>query len=230
MSGPLIQAMGVASGYGAVEAIHDVDLEIHPGQMVTLLGANGAGKTTTLLTLSGELRPSQGEINWLGAKSPMQLPKLARSGLAYVTEERSVFMQLSVMDNLRVGRCDIEMALELFPELKTRLKIHAGLLSGGEQQMLALGRALARRPKLLLADELSLGLAPMVVRRLLEAVRVATTAGVAALVVEQHARIALEYSSHAYVMYRGRVVHFGTADETVANLDEIESKYLAPMG
>jgi branched-chain amino acid transport system ATP-binding protein len=227
---PILEAIGLASGYGVVEAIHGVDISVSPGQMVTLLGANGAGKTTTLLTLSGELKPSAGEVRWKGAPSPQRLWKMAQSGLAYVTEERSVFMQMSVMDNLRVGKCDVDMALELFPELKPRLKVHAGLLSGGEQQMLSLGRALARRPEVLLADELSLGLAPLVVRRLLEAVRVATTTGIAALVVEQHARIALEYATDVYVMQRGRVVHSGTAQDVVANLDDIEARFLAPIG
>ncbi|MDT2006141.1 ATP-binding cassette domain-containing protein [Rhodococcus opacus] len=125
------------------------------------------------------------------------------------------------------AQCDAEMALDLFPELRNRIDIKAGLLSGGEQQMLALGRVLARRPKLLMVDELSLGLAPLVVRRLLAAVRAAVDEGVGVLLVEQHPRLALRYADHAYVMHRGRISHSATAEETLANIDEIERTFMS---
>ena len=141
--------------------------------MVALLGANGAGKTTTLLTLAGELPPLQGQVAFDGIVTKAPLYKRARNGLTFVTEEKSVFMGLSTRDNLRVAGVDMDEALTLFPELERRLHVRGGLLSGGEQQMLTLARALARKPRVLLADELSMGLAPLVVKRLLEAVRAA---------------------------------------------------------
>jgi branched-chain amino acid transport system ATP-binding protein len=152
----------------------------------------------------------------------------ARQGLTFVTEEKSVFMGLSTRDNLRVADVDIEQALDLFPELAKRINVRAGLLSGGEQQMLTLARALTRRPRVLLADELSMGLAPIVVKRLLEAVvDAAKQQGTAILLVEQHARKALEYSDRAYVMRRGRIELSGTAGELLGRIGEIEDRYLA---
>ncbi len=168
MSSPsLIEARKLSSGYGNVPVVRELDLQVSSGEVVVLLGANGAGKTTTLLTLAGELTASAGEVLWFGSPTTDPLFKRARGGLALVTEERDVFSQLSVKENLRVGRGDIEFAFELFPELATRTRQRAGLLSGGEQRMLSLARALSRRPRLLVADELSLGLAPLVVQRLL---------------------------------------------------------------
>jgi branched-chain amino acid transport system ATP-binding protein len=225
---PVLEARGVAAGYGPQPVIHEVDLVVCPGEVVGLLGANGAGKTTTLLTLAGELPLLQGEVRLDGTPTSAPLFRRARQGLTFVTEEKSVFMGLSTRDNLRVADVDVEQALDLFPELTKRINVRAGLLSGGEQQMLTLARALTRRPRVLLADELSMGLAPIVVKRLLEAVvDAAKQQGTAILLVEQHARKALEYSDRAYVMRRGRIELSGTAGELLGRIGEIEDRYLA---
>jgi len=224
---PLLTARGVSSGYGAIPVISDVHLEVRAGEIVAMLGSNGAGKTTTLLTLAGELPVTSGEIAFLGSTSRSSLYQRSRQGLAYVTEERSVFMRLTVMENLRLASADRDEAFALFPELKSLAGRRAGLLSGGEQQMLALARALARKPKLLLADELSLGLAPMVVDRLLAAVRRAADQGVGVLLVEQHVGKVLKYADRAYVMRRGRIAMSGTAGEMRSRMAEIEESYLS---
>ncbi|MFI5794565.1 ABC transporter ATP-binding protein [Streptomyces sp. NPDC051677] len=223
---PLIEARALAVGYGAQPVVHDLDLEVRPGEVVALLGANGAGKTTTLRALSGDLTPMDGEVRWLGEAARAPLHRRARQGLAYVGE-RTVFTRLHTEDNLRVGRVATEQALHLFPELEKRLKTGAGMLSGGEQQMLSLARALCRAPKLLLADELSLGLAPLVVDRLLRAVREAADRGLGALLVEQHVRKVLDIADRVYVLQRGRITMAGTPKDLRGNLDAIESSYLA---
>lgn len=151
---PLIEARSLSAGYGSRPVVRDLDLEVRPGEVVALLGPNGAGKTTTLRALSGSLAPMGGEVRWLGEPGRAPLHRRARQGLAYVGE-RAVFTRLDTADNLRVGRVRSRQALELFPELEKRLTTGAGMLSGGEQQMLSLARALCRAPKLLLADELS---------------------------------------------------------------------------
>ena len=163
---PLLLARAVSAGYHGHPIVRDLDVEVHAGQVVALVGPNGAGKTTTLLTLAGELQPLTGEVAFLGNSRAGSLFRRAQHGLGFVTEERSVFPNLSVSENLAVARCDVDKALGLFPELRPLLRRRGGLLSGGEQQMLTLARALARDPVLLLADELSLGLAPLVVQRL----------------------------------------------------------------
>jgi branched-chain amino acid transport system ATP-binding protein len=225
---PAIEARGLAAGYGPQPVIHEIDLEVRPGEVVAMLGANGAGKTTTLLTLAGELPPLAGEVRLDGAVSTAPLHVRSRNGLMFVTEEKSVFMGLTTRENLRVAGADLDAALRLFPELERRIDVRGGLLSGGEQQMLSLARALCRKPRVLLADELSLGLAPLVVQRLLEAVReAADTTGTAVLLVEQHVRKALRYADRAYVMRRGRIELSGTAVELRARIGEIEERYLA---
>jgi branched-chain amino acid transport system ATP-binding protein len=224
----VLEARSVSAGYGPQPVIHEVDLVVCPGEVVGLLGANGAGKTTTLLTLAGELPLLHGEVLLDGTPTSAPLFRRARQGLTFVTEEKSVFMGLSTRDNLRVADVDVEEALDLFPELTKRINVRAGLLSGGEQQMLTLARALTRRPRVLLADELSMGLAPIVVKRLLEAVvDAAKQQGTAILLVEQHARKALEYSDRAYVMRRGRIELSGTSGELLGQIGEIEDRYLA---
>jgi branched-chain amino acid transport system ATP-binding protein len=223
----LLEACALSVGYGSVPVVRGIDLEVHGGEVVALLGPNGAGKTTTLLTLSGALVASAGEVRLHGQVKRTSLHKRARAGVGLVTEERAVFMRMSVLDNLRVGRCDIDFALELFPELATRLRVPVGLLSGGEQQMLALGRTLARRPTVLLADELSLGLAPLVVQRLLQAVRAAADGGIGVLLVEQHVRKVLAVADRAYLMQRGRIYLSGSSEEIWGQLADVEDFYLS---
>jgi ABC-type branched-subunit amino acid transport system ATPase component len=230
MDATLLKTESLCAGYGSIQVVHDLDLEVRPGEVVALLGANGAGKTTTLLTLAGELPPIGGRVAFNGNWTNSALHRRARNGLGFVTEERSIFKGLSTEENFRVGRVNTELALELFPELGPRLKVKAGLLSGGEQQMLTLARVLSRRPKLLLADELSLGLAPLVVDRLLQAVRQAADSGLGVLLVEQHVRKVLRFADRGYVIRRGRIVLQGTSTELSGQLAEIESTYLAAGG
>jgi branched-chain amino acid transport system ATP-binding protein len=223
---PLLEARNLSAGYGSLAAVRDLDIEVRAGEVVTLLGPNGAGKSTTLRTLAGALTPLAGEVRWKGVATRAPLHRRARAGLAFVPEERSVFMGLTAAENLRVGNGPATKALELFPELEPHLKRKTGLLSGGQQQILTLARALATDPEVLLADELSLGLAPMVVTRLLGAVREAAERGVGVLLVEQHARQALAVADRVYVLQRGRVALSGSADEILGRLDEVERTYL----
>jgi branched-chain amino acid transport system ATP-binding protein len=221
----LLRARGLVAGYGELAVVHGVDLEVGQGEIVALLGPNGAGKSTTLLTLVGELPPLGGEVEWLGAPARGGLHQRARDGLGFVSEERSVFMAMSVRDNLLLGSGGIGPAVELFPELGALLDRRAGLLSGGEQQMLTLARALAREPRVLLADELSLGLGPIVVDRLLAAItHAALDRGVGVVLVEQQARRALQVADRWYLMRRGTIVAGGAASDGIAG---IEAAYLA---
>ncbi len=218
----------MSTGYSGVPVVREMSLTVDEGEVVCLLGPNGAGKTTTLLALSGELPLSGGEVSMFGVPTTDPLFQRARNGLSYVTEERSVLKQMTARDNLRVADVDEAEVLSLFPELESRMTTRGGLLSGGEQQMLTLGRALARKPKLLLADELSLGLAPLIVDRLLKAVReAADERGAGVLMVEQHARKALKYADKAVVMRRGRVVLTLPANEAIARIKDIEETYLS---
>jgi len=228
MTAPAIEARNLSAGYGKEAVIKGINIVVNPGEVVALLGSNGAGKTTTMLTLSGELPPLEGEVLIDGAPTKAPLHARAKNGLSYVTEEKSVIMGLSTRDNLRVGKADVEEALRLFPSLEKRIDVAGGSLSGGEQQMLTLARALGRHPKVLLADELSMGLAPLIVQRLLQAVReAADTRGTGVLLVEQHVRQALKYADRAYVMRRGVVELEGTAKDLAARIDEIEATYFA---
>ena len=196
--------------------------------MVALLGPNGAGKTTTLLALGGVL-PSTGEVRYDDRPLTGPLHRRARRGLGLITEERAVFRQLSTRTNLALGAGGVDGALEVFPELDRLLDRKAGLLSGGEQQMVVLARALAARPRLLLVDELSLGLAPMMVARLLTALGEAAADGMSVLLVEQHARQALEIAARAYVLLRGAIELEGTGADLLARLPEIERTYLGGL-
>ena len=228
MSDALLVAEGVSAGFHGHPIVHDLNLTVSAGKVVVLLGPNGAGKTTTLLTLAGDLPALKGEISIDGKATTSPLYSRAKNGLSFVTEERSVFMRLTVSENLRVGRGDTERALELFPELRPLLRRRAGLLSGGEQQMLSLARALARTPKILLIDELSLGLAPLVVIRLLDAVRAAAREyGVGVLLVEQHVKQALRVADEVLVMQRGTIVLEGPTEAVRGRLGDLEAAYLS---
>ena len=228
MSGEcLIEARGLSAGYGKMAVVRDVDLRVDAGEVVALIGANGAGKTTTLLTLAGELTPLEGEVRLFGSATRAPMHVRCRSGVSYVTEERSVIMEMSVADNLKLAKVAPDVAFGFFPALEAIMGRRAGLCSGGEQQMLSLARALGRSPKVLLADELSLGLAPLVVTGLLQAVRdAADQQGVGVLLVEQHVRQALKIADRVHVMERGRIVLSGTTDEVEGQLDRIEAAYL----
>ncbi|GEP34255.1 ABC transporter ATP-binding protein [Nocardioides szechwanensis] len=223
----VIEARGLTAGYGGTPAVHDLDLDVRGGEIVALLGANGAGKTTTLLALAGEVSPIAGTVSFHGDSRRRALHQRARRGLGFLTEERCVFMELTGWQNLKLGRGKPEAALEFFPELEEHLSKRVGLLSGGQQQMLALGRVLAGEPRVLLADELSLGLAPLVVERLLAAVRRAADAGVAVVLVEQHVRQALAVADRVKVMRRGRVVMSGDAADLRDDPERIAAHYLS---
>lgn len=221
-----IRATDVSAGYSGVPAIRDVNMEIGHGQMVLLAGANGAGKSTTLMTLAGAVPCMEGSVDLFGTPSEEPMFKRVRRGVGVVTEARTVFMGLTVAENLRLGRGSTELALQHFPELAKRIKLRGGLLSGGEQQMLALARVMAAQPRVILADELSLGLAPIVVKRLLTALRAAANDGAAVLLVEQHVRLALDIVDYAYFMRRGRVELEGSAESLRQENDRIREIYL----
>jgi ABC-type branched-subunit amino acid transport system ATPase component len=222
-----LEADGLVAGYGKVEIVRDLHLHVDAGEVVALLGPNGAGKTTTISTLSGELRALGGDVRLFGARTDAPLHVRARKGLGLVSQERAVLMDLTTRENLRVSRCDLDRALALFPELDPHLDRRVGLLSGGQQQMLALARCLARQCRVLLVDELSLGLAPMVVDRLLRAVRAAADDdGIAVLLVEQHIHKALQVADRVLVMTRGTIALEGKASDLVARLDDIQDAYL----
>ena len=235
MSGStLLSVRGLRAGYDGLPVVRNLDLHVDEGEVVALLGPNGAGKTTSLLTISGVLATLSGEVRLFGTSTKGRRPHhLARQGLGHVPEDRALFFQLTVRDNLRLGRVGrgrktkVDRALELFPALEPLLDRRAGLLSGGEQQMLALGRALLSRPKLLMVDEMSLGLAPIVVDRLLPVLRtIATESGCGVLLVEQHVHKALRVADRAVVLNHGDVVMSGTACELVAVGDRVAFSYL----
>jgi len=228
MAESLLECRGLSAGYGGMAVVRDLNLHVDAGEIVGLFGPNGAGKTTTLLTLAGELPPLAGQVLWQGAPTKSPLHRRAREGLALVTEERSVFMEMTTAENLRVGRVTRDEVTDTFPELGRLMNRPAGLLSGGEQQMLTLARALARGRKVVLADELSLGLAPLVVSRMLEKLRaIATERQTGVLLVEQHVRQALEIVDRVYVLQRGRVVLEGSADDMRDRMVKLEDAYLS---
>jgi branched-chain amino acid transport system ATP-binding protein len=223
---PVLNARNIDAGYGDVPVLHGVSLSVAPGEILALLGRNGAGKSTTLLALAGFLPLKAGEVLLAGDVCTMPAHRRARSGMAFVLEERGIFGGLSVEQNLRLGAGGVDKALGYFPELQPHLQRMAGLLSGGQQQMLAVARALAADPKVLLIDELSLGLAPPVVDRLFRALVDAKHRGVGVILVEQHSRAALGVADRACLLDQGRVVLEESASALLPRIDEIERAYL----
>ena len=231
----LLAIHGLHSGYGRIEVLRGIDLAVEQGQIVTLIGANGAGKTTLLKTISGLVRPSAGEIELEGVSIAGQpAHKIVAQGISHVAEGRAILKRMTVLDNLRMGGYvrsdsglgrDITRVLERFPALGERRNQMAGSLSGGEQQMLAIGRALIARPRVLLLDEPSLGLAPKFVTRVFLTLRELREEGKTILLVEQNARLALQIADHGYVMERGRIVLSGSGKDLL-DMPEVQRTYL----
>lgn len=222
-----LAARSLAAGYGKVPVVHGLDLEVRSGEVVALVGPNGAGKTTALLALAGALPSMRGTVEFRGVPTRAPLHARARDGLGFVPEQRAIFRRLTVADNLRLGPGPIETALEIAPELAPLMSRRAGLLSGGEQQILILARILAGRPYVVIADEVSLGLAPLVVRRMLGLLRAAADSGAGVLIVEQRLQNVLAIADRLYVMRRGEIDMSGTAAEMRDRLDEIQAAYLS---
>jgi branched-chain amino acid transport system ATP-binding protein len=228
----LLTISDMSTGYNGVSVVRDLNLHVDEGEVVALLGPNGAGKTTTLLTTSAMNPILQGDIKVFGKSiKGRRAHHVARDGLAHVPEDRSLFFQLTVRENLRLkvprGSAALQEALGYFPALEPLMDRRAGLLSGGEQQMLAVARALTVKPKLLMVDEMSLGLAPIIVERLLPVLRdIASNTGTGILLVEQHVHLALEVADRAYVLSHGSLVLEGTAAHLRENSHLLESSYL----
>ncbi|NDV12326.1 ABC transporter ATP-binding protein [Crenobacter caeni] len=232
----MLKVNNLEVAYGGIQAVKGIDLTIEKGELVTLIGANGAGKTSTLRTLVGMEKKSGGSIVYDGQDiSGVPVYDFVRRGLVMIPEGRGVFAKLTVEENLRMGayyrndedgiKADIEHVYELFPRLKERQKQLAGTLSGGEQQMVAMGRAILSRPKLLLLDEPSMGLAPLIVEKIFEIVRKISAEGVTMLLVEQNAKLALEVSQRGYVMESGRITMSGNSKDLLDD-ERVRNAYL----
>ena len=235
MSSPLLSVKDLRVSYGAIEAVKGVSFEIFAGEVVSLIGANGAGKTTTLRAVSG-LIPSKGEILLNGSPtSKIQAHNLISHGLIQSPEGRGIFLPMTVEENLKLGayrrkdvstlKAEMEHCFELFPRLKERLKAEAGTLSGGEQQMLSISRAILSKPKILILDEPSLGLAPRIVQQIFQIIKKLNSEGMTILLVEQNARMALKVSNRAYVLETGKIRLTGEG-KALLNNPEIQASYL----
>ena len=232
----LLKVTDLVVSYGGIEALKGISFEVEEGQIVTLIGANGAGKSTTLRTISGLVQPKSGRIYFEGRDiTDYNTQKIVETGIAMVPEGRRVFANLTVLENLRVGAYlrqdkevieeDINYVYDLFPRLKERSWQLAGTLSGGEQQMLAVGRAVMTRPKMIMMDEPSLGLAPLVVKDIFKIIQTLKGTGMTVLLIEQNANAALHACDYAYVMETGRITTSGTGDELLAS-EAIQEAYL----
>jgi branched-chain amino acid transport system ATP-binding protein len=233
---PLLQLSGVQIAYGGIQAVKGIDLELYKGELVCLIGANGAGKTTTLNAIAGVLPLAGGQILYEGENlKGVPAHRRLRRGIALVPEGRGIFSRLTVEENLRMGaysrndtagiEADMQRVFEMLPRIKERLAQVAGTLSGGEQQMVAIGRALLSKPRLLLLDEPSMGLAPLIVEKIFEVVQSVAKAGVTILLVEQNANLALGFAQRAYVMESGRITLSGSGEELLSN-PKVRAAYL----
>ena len=236
---PLLKLQNLQISYGGIQAVKGIDLELWAGELVCLIGANGAGKTTTLNAIAGVQPIAGGDIVYAGDTiNVLPAHQRLRRGVALVPEGRGIFTRLTVEENLRMGaysrndkagiEADLERVYTMLPRIKERLPQVAGTLSGGEQQMVAIGRALLSRPKLLLLDEPSMGLAPLVVEKIFEVVQSVAKEGVTILLVEQNANLALEFAQRGYVMESGRITLTGSGDELLAN-PKVREAYLGEM-
>jgi len=231
----LLEVKNLEVYYGVINALKGISFDVNEGEIVTLIGANGAGKSTTLQTISGLLHSKTGDVTFLGesiAKVPAH--KILTRGLAQVPEGRRIFLQMTVQENLEMGAFtapastipgNLDMVFEQFPRLKERRRQIAGTLSGGEQQMLAMGRALMSNPKLLMLDEPSMGLAPILVEQIFEIIQQLNKAGTTILLVEQNAQMALSIAHHAYVLETGKITLSGTGEE-LAQSEQVKKAYL----
>ena len=233
---PMLEINDINVYYGAIHAIKGVSLNVNEGEIVTLIGANGAGKSTTLRTISGLLKPKSGAINFLGKNiAGMPAHQIVREGISQVPEGRKIFAEMTVMENLELGAFtrtdkdgiaqDLKMVFGRFPRLEERISQLAGTLSGGEQQMLAMGRALMSRPKLLLLDEPSMGLAPLLIREIFSIIVDINKTGTTVLLVEQNANMALSIANRAYVLETGRITLSGDAKQLAAS-EDVRKAYL----
>jgi branched-chain amino acid transport system ATP-binding protein len=236
MANTLLKVTGLKVSYGGIQAVKGIDFEVHEGELVTLIGSNGAGKTTTMKAITGTLGLNAGDIEYMGKSIKGQGPwDLVRQGLAMVPEGRGVFARMTIMENLQMGayvrkdqdaiEADAEKVFTIFPRLRERRDQLAGTMSGGEQQMLAMGRALMSRPKVLLMDEPSMGLSPIMVDKIFEVVRDVYAQGVTILLVEQNASRALSVANRAYVMDSGLITMSGDAKQMLAD-PKVRAAYL----
>lgn len=236
MAEPMLKIDNIDVYYGAIHALKGISLEVNEGEIVTLIGANGAGKSTTLRTISGLLKPKAGSITFLGQNIVgVRAHEIVKKGISQVPEGRRVFAEMTVMENLDLGafvrkdkagiQQDLKHVFELFPRLEERKNQSAGTLSGGEQQMLAMGRALMSRPKLLLLDEPSMGLAPLLIKEIFNIIVDINKSGTTVLLVEQNANMALSIANRAYVLETGRITLSGKAQDLAAS-EDVRKAYL----